>query len=216
MYLELGCYPARFQIYKLKLNFLYYILNQKEDSLIFKFFEAQNKNSIKGDWVSGVKIIMTKLGLTLSFGEIKGMKKTQFKSDVENKVNAAAFEYLKRKIKKKGKEINYGSKLCMQNYLQPNGVLNLQEQRTIFNFRVRANNLNYNTPSNKVAQLCLCEEELTNNHLYSCDILNPNEKAYDYSKLFDGTLYEQKIIINVLMINQDKVEQLKSTPGTMD
>ena len=47
LYLETGHIPVRFQIQIMMLNFLHYILNQKEDSLIFRFFEAQLNNL---DW----------------------------------------------------------------------------------------------------------------------------------------------------------------------
>ena len=49
LYLESGQVPARFIIQKLKLNFLYYILQQSPDSLLYRFFEAQRQNPTRGD-----------------------------------------------------------------------------------------------------------------------------------------------------------------------
>ena len=52
IYLELGQAPARFDIFKLRLLFLKYILNQEQDSLIYKMFHLKLQNPSKGDWVS--------------------------------------------------------------------------------------------------------------------------------------------------------------------
>ena len=105
----------------------------------------------------------------------------------------------------------------MQSYLKPNNILTLEEQRNIFSYRVRANNLNYNMPSNKVTQLCLCGEELNNSNLYTCDKLNENSKSNNqsYSDIFNGTIHAQKRIVNILMKNLMKIERI-STPGTSD
>ena len=45
LYLESGHLPARFYIKRTKLVFYHYILNQKEDSMIFQFLMAQKKTA---------------------------------------------------------------------------------------------------------------------------------------------------------------------------
>ena len=52
---------------------------------------------------------------------------------VDSKVKKIAVQYLKSKMKSKGKEIQYGNNLMCQGYLLPNSFLTLQEQRAIFN-----------------------------------------------------------------------------------
>ena len=49
IYLELGQTPARLDIFKLRLLFLKYILDQESDSLIQKFFYLQLEPPTKGD-----------------------------------------------------------------------------------------------------------------------------------------------------------------------
>ena len=44
LYLELGCVPFREIVRKRRLSFLYYILHEKPDSMVYKFFEAQLRN----------------------------------------------------------------------------------------------------------------------------------------------------------------------------
>ena len=44
LYLECGLYPARYQVERKMLVFLQYILQQSEDSLLYKAFEAERTN----------------------------------------------------------------------------------------------------------------------------------------------------------------------------
>ena len=50
LYLESGQIPARFLVQKQKLNYLYDILQRDNESLLFKFFKAQEEKPVKGDW----------------------------------------------------------------------------------------------------------------------------------------------------------------------
>ena len=52
LYLEIGQYPARFEIMKMRLLLMNYILNNDSSSLIHKFFELQIAQPVKGDWAS--------------------------------------------------------------------------------------------------------------------------------------------------------------------
>ena len=80
----------------------------------------------------------------MSFNKIRQMKQNAFKKIVNSKVREVAFKYLLTKIKSKGKEIMFGKKLQCQSYLCPNVLLTLQEQRDIFSYRSRMNQLEYN------------------------------------------------------------------------
>ena len=51
LYLETGSIPIRFILMSRRLNFLHYILNEDENSLIYQFLMAQSKNPGKYDWV---------------------------------------------------------------------------------------------------------------------------------------------------------------------
>ena len=53
MYLDGG--PARYQITRYMVNFLHYILQQEDNSLLNLMFRAQEKSPTKGDWVSETK-----------------------------------------------------------------------------------------------------------------------------------------------------------------
>ena len=52
LYLSLGHVPARFEIKRMRLLFLKYILTEKEDSMIRQFFMLRMEMPSKGDWAS--------------------------------------------------------------------------------------------------------------------------------------------------------------------
>ena len=55
MYLELGQWPARFEIKKQRLLFLKNILDEDEKCRVFRFFQLQLEHPSKNDWVSNCK-----------------------------------------------------------------------------------------------------------------------------------------------------------------
>ena len=63
LYLELGCLPVRYIVKSKRVMFLHYILSQKEESLIKKFFNAQLENSTKTDWTFQVQKDLKELEL---------------------------------------------------------------------------------------------------------------------------------------------------------
>ena len=206
LYLETGQLPAKYQIQIMMLNFLKYILDQEQDSLIFKFFKAQSENPIKGDWVTNIRKIMKEINMQETFEHITLMKKHIFKKHVIKKVRNKAFQYLLAQIKSKGKGIEYGEELKCQGYLLPNTILTLEEQREIFSYRSRMNKLSYNYKGNKIEEKCKCGLQITNEHLYYCKVLNNSNKTVEYSKIFNGRLCEMKYVINILKENHKKHE----------
>ena len=50
LYLELGCQPIRFIIMARRINYLHYLLKLDKSELLWKVFEAQINNPVKGDW----------------------------------------------------------------------------------------------------------------------------------------------------------------------
>ena len=80
------------------LNFLRYILQQEQKSLLSKFFKAQCNQPSKGDWVENIKKIISSIDLQMSFEDIRQTKQNAFKKIVDAKVRKVAFSYLLSKI----------------------------------------------------------------------------------------------------------------------
>ena len=47
----------------------------------------------------------------------------------------------------------------------------------------------------------ICEAQLSNKHLYECNNLRGSQVNIPYQKLLNGTIYEQKLILNTLKEN---------------
>ena len=143
LYLELGQVPVRFDIIKLRLYFLKYILHQDPGSNVLKMYHLQLENPKRGDWASSVKKNLEDLNIYLSNEEIKMMSKYKYKSLVKKKCKEKALEYLISKRGKKGQDIKYKS-LKMAEYLLPNEQLSIEDKRNIFEIR----NMMTDIPSN--------------------------------------------------------------------
>ena len=122
MYLDGGLVPARYIIMGNMVNFLHYILQQDNESLLLNMLKAQIDHPTKNDWNSEIKSILAQISLDLTYEELKVVKKTTFKKMVRNKIENLAFCDLTEKLKPgtKGSEILYGGKLEMADYLLPN------------------------------------------------------------------------------------------------
>ena len=60
-------------------------------------------------------------------------------------------------------------------------------------------------PENKINQICQCETEMSNEHLYEYNLLNISKKKVDYSKMFEGRLCGIKYLVNILKEKKDTV-----------
>ena len=123
MYLESGQVPARFQIKRMGLNFYHYILNQKENSLLYQMLEAQTKSPVKNNFYETVKNTMKEFDINEST-DFRSMNKNAFKRLVKEKCTKTALEYLLEKQSRgsKGDGIKY-EVLQMADYLMPQSYM---------------------------------------------------------------------------------------------
>ena len=172
LYLESGNIPIRFILMSRRLNFLKYMLNEDEDSLLRSFLEAQLDTPVKGDWVTMVTEDMKELEISLTMEQIEAMSKEVFKEMIKTKVQKKAFKYL-TKLKdshSKARKIRY-EKLEMQRYLKPETEnLTIAEKKFIFAARTQMLDLGGNFKSGLVSTKCRkCQiEEETQEHLLEC------------------------------------------------
>ena len=82
IYLEMGLTPVAFILKSRRLLFLHYILNESEDSTLYKVFHIQLRAPIRGDWALTVREDLKELNIKHSFEEIKQMTKNQTKSNI--------------------------------------------------------------------------------------------------------------------------------------
>ena len=210
MYLDGGQVPARYQIQRYKLNFMQYILQQDEESLMYQMLEAQINQPVKGDWFSECSKILDEFQITLGHESIKMMSRQDFKRLTKDKSEEKAFYELIHKKEKgsKGSTLKYGQKLQMADYLCPNNQLTVDEQVQIFQIRSHTNPL----PSNRgqvVPCPTGCGETLNNSHILQCVVLNQEEQA-SIEKLINGDIYEMKKTLITWNQNIQKIEEITS------
>ena len=92
LYLAVGHYPARFEIQKIRLLYLKYILEEDDSSLLNKFFKLQFDFPTKGDWASTCMNDMKELNIHKSLEEIKLMSKNEFTQILKENCRKNAFK----------------------------------------------------------------------------------------------------------------------------
>ena len=88
------------------------------------------------DWASTCFKNMKELQIEMSREEIKALKKSKFRTILDEKIAPVALTYLKGKQGSKGQEIKF-AEIEMADYLLPCSGLLLDDQRKIFSLRNR-------------------------------------------------------------------------------
>ena len=207
MYLEYGQWPARFEIQKMRCLFLKQILEENEESQIYKFLKLQQNNPTKGDWVSTCLKDLSNLKIYESIEEIKKMPKKEFKKLIKSRILTNALEYLNKKRGSKGKEIEYTT-IEMAEYLMPNNwKLDNEEKRKMFETRNRMTRIQYNFGNKEDKCICGAIEDMA--HIYFCKSLNQNEPEIIYEKIYNGNLKSQVEVYKRFKKNLETRETMK-------
>ena len=193
LYLELGCIPYRYLIQKRRLMFLFYILNQDSNSMIYKFFESQKSHQTSKDWVTTITQDIKELNIDKTFEEIKKMKKNEFNRMVTQKIQKWTLDKLeeKKKTHSKVKELIHEN-LGIQKYLKHSNIkITKEERQLIFQLRSEVTNVKMNCKGKYEDLKCeACKEgDETQEHVYKCKILNKNEKEMiKFEKIKSGNV----------------------------
>ena len=206
LYLESGCKPIRFTIMTRRVMYLHYILNEDENTLISRFFHAQNAEPYKDDWSAQVCEDLCFLEIYLTFEQIKKSSREQFKKLVDESIHVAAFKYLLEQQKKSSKVLHIKYKdLEMQKYLKSKEV-NKYFSKFTFSLRSRMLDVAANYPNKSKPKMCpLCKDSKSDDsqeHILNCAKLNENEvidnSSSDYRNLFDEDVTKQLQISRII------------------
>ena len=85
LYIETGKIQLRFILQKKRLMDWHHIVNQKEDSLLHKFYKAQKNELVKGDWVNTLEEDKADFQIELNDDEMKTITKNSVKKIVKQK-----------------------------------------------------------------------------------------------------------------------------------
>ena len=172
LYNELGIMRIRDIIQYRRVMFLHYLLNRPEQELLYRFFMAQLRDPTEDDWCLTVQDDLQQLNITLSFDDIKALKKEKYKSIVKEAIEKKAFQDL-QKMKEnhsKGKEIVYGS-LQMRKYLTSTNI-SVEKAKLLLQLRSRMAPFRENYrgmyPSDSTCPLCESGTADTQQHIIAC------------------------------------------------
>ena len=214
-YLETSALPIRFVIIGRRLLFYWNILNKPETELIKQVYRIQKLRPVRNDWCSTIAEDLKNVEIDLTETEIASMKKSTFKSLVNQKIKECAARYLLdlRQKHSKSKELRYSN--SMQKYLVSNS-LSTQEKQLLFSFRSHTYQCkaNYSYMYGTNLQCNHCAEIDNQQHLLNCKLAEGiNLNGSKYSDIF-GSIDAQTKIIKVLKQVTDKRKNISSISGS--
>ena len=118
LFLEMGICPMSWILKARRVVFLHYLVTLSEEQMLSRFFWAQWKNPVRGDWTETVKKDLQDLEMNVDLDQIRKIKKEPFKSLVKKACRKAAFNFLigKKNEHSKMRNLTY-TNLSMQDYL---------------------------------------------------------------------------------------------------
>ena len=209
LYLEIGQFPARFEIQKMRMLYLKYILEQEDKSTLKKFLKLQIGEPNRGDWASTCRNDLEELKIELSYEQIKVMTKSKFTNILKQKITENALKYLLEKQGSKGKEILY-THLEMAEYLLPcHNKISVGEKQEIFAMRNRMVDIPQNNGNKSIK--CICNETENMKHIYICEILSEkSEHQVEYEEIYNGNFDQQKQVFEIFRKNMEKRKTITS------
>ena len=98
----------------------------------------------------------------------------------------------------------------MSEYLLPFTELDIIEKRNMFAVKNRMSHICENFPSKQEIEVCFCGERVTMEHIYLCKELNSEKIEVAYKQLFNGSIYQQRIVYTRFQKNFNKRENMKN------
>ena len=219
LFMELGVLPLRYIILQRRMNFLFYIIRQKNDSMIGKVFQTQMEHKTSKDWVTMVLKDIKELEINVNFVDIKHMSKNEWSRIITKSIKEKAFRKLEEDKSNHSKVMNIKYKaLEMQSYFLPNKLECTREDiELIFRLRTKMTKVKMNSKNKFDTHECtIChKEEETQFHVYTCEeiwkIRGDNRENYtSYEKILDGKRKEKIQIAKVFRENFKIIERAKS------
>ena len=216
LYLETGVKPICFVIKMRRLMFLQYVLKEDSNSLISKFFHAQDSAPQRNDWSLTCRKDLEELNLNLTFKEIGTQSKNKFKELVAKAITKMAFTYLlteKAKLSKVS-HIKY-TEFKIQEYFAPN-VTSLKSTKFLYHARSRILDVrkNYKNKYNGDLLCQVCGDLSSSDdqeHLLFCSKLTDSllvQGSLKYDDLFSPDVQKQVKIAKIMEENFTKRKEI--------
>ena len=226
LFIESNVLPLRFVVMARRIMYYHTLLQKPDSELAKSVFLAQQKFTVKNDWVIQLKDDLEQCQITLTEDEIKNMKKEKFKKFVKEKIRNLSNAYLLDLQQSHSKSGNILITENIKHYLISE-ELSLEQKRMLFLFRNQMCDVktNYKTfyKSNMKCRLCDKYEE-SELHLLLCDQVINEDLKKEVCKVSASdvwrTVAKQKtaiIILNKIMkLRNMKYEKKKLSSGTQE
>ena len=210
LFLELGVMPLRQIIIQRRMNFLFYIIRQKNESMLARVFNTQMKHRTSKDWVTMVLKDIKELELNINFVDMKHMTKNEWRNMIKKSIKKKALKELDELKMKHSKVRNIKYKdLEIQTYFLPNKQEGTKEDiELIFKLRTNMTNVKMNMKNKFESHECRkCQDkEETQFHVYSCDVIwkirGENKETFpSFDKIISGSTNEKIKIAKVFKEN---------------
>ena len=219
MFLELGVLPFREIIRKRRLAFLFYILEQKPDSMIYKVLESQMKNQTPKDWVTMVLSDFEKLKMDIKIEDLKKMNKVDYMRIIKRKIDHKTLKDLNRvkESHSKVRELPHPV-LKIQKYFMPSKLnLSKEDCQLIFKLRSRVTEIKVNMKGKYDSYECTAcgNEDESQEHVIQCNkLLQMNtdynmEEIPDYKELLHGNVDQKYTISKIFKSNMKILQKIK-------
>ena len=223
IFLELGIVPVNFLLMKKRLEYLQYILQQPEESLIHQVLMAMIKNPQKNDWIESIRKDMKDLNIQLTFKNIKDTTKEKFKAFLKKVIEEKAFEHLSalKETHSKMADLKYRN-LKMQNYLKSEAGFSNSDVNFALNLRsnilkVKANFCTAQQAGNINCRGCTENKPENQEHIFYCPSLNANsldsEDSTKYNDLFSEDPIKILEVTSRMKNVFNKLQELVNSPS---
>ena len=165
IFLELGIQPIQSILKQRRLNYLYYLIQRNQNSMLYKFFIAQYYNPSPGDWCNQIKEDLKDTEINMSIVQIKSLSKYKFTKLVKEQVTKFTLKVLMefKAIHSKMNNVEYRN-LEIQPYFNEESV-NTNDARQILRYRTRLLKFKENFKGNDEDNSCLlCKNHPDDQH----------------------------------------------------
>ena len=214
-YLETGATQIKFLLRGRRIMYLWNILQNSEETLVRKVYDAQKILPVKDDWVTTVIDDLDFFGIPFDEIEIKNTKKNTMRKLVNDKIRDASHSSLLEE--RKGKLCNLEADYQLKEYLVTD-QLSIEQKQLLFNLRTRMVfvKCNYRNKYQGNLQCCLCDSqpEDSQEHLLVCPpLLNEVDvdQTVEYMDIFGSIEKQIKAVRYLSKIMSVRKLKLKET-----
>ena len=201
LYLESGCQDITTIVKGRRVKYLHTLVNSDENSMLYKFFQAQWEFPVRGDWVLQCNQDLIDFNLPNQLDYFKGKSKDTFKAAINKKAKEYAldkFNDIKMSHSKMENLFYYEMKL--QEYLKLS-ELSVDESKVIILWRLRMAKFarNYGQ-KNQLCPLC-SEHEDTQENSFQCKVVKKVvEISVNYKDLFRNPSRKMAKVLKKIML----------------